>query len=60
MGLDKAIQAGKEHRHGYYRSGACDLTCRPGGSCPYCHEARFFNEKRRKFNADEQIKEWES
>lgn len=59
MSLDKAIKSGKEKRKGYRGSKAIDGTCRNHGGCPYCEGNKQFNYNKRKFNADEKIKEWE-
>lgn len=40
MGLEKAIEHGKEHRKPYYKAGKYDKTCRPHGSCPWCQRNR--------------------
>jgi len=40
MGMEKAIESGKEHRKPYYHSGKFDLTCRPHGGCPWCRRNR--------------------
>lgn len=40
MGLDKAIEHGKEKRKPYYGSKAFDCTCRNHGGCQWCEENR--------------------
>ena len=40
MGLEKAIEHGKEHRKPYRRAKAVDRTCRNHGSCEWCREGR--------------------
>lgn len=47
MSLDKAIKSGKEKRKEYHGVKAVDVTCRPGGSCPYCQRGRKHKNKRR-------------
>lgn len=47
MSLDKAIEHGKERRKRYYRAKAFDRTCRPGGSCPWCHGNRMHKHLKR-------------
>lgn len=53
MGLEKAIQSGKEHRKPYRGAKAFDASCRnhgnhghgPGNECPWCKENRLHNSK---------------
>ena len=40
MGLEKAIEHGKEHRKPYYGSKSFDPSCRNHGGCPWCEENR--------------------
>ena len=40
MGLDKAIEHGKEKRKPYRGAKAVDCTCRNHGSCEWCRENR--------------------
>ena len=40
MGLEKAIEHGKEHRKPYRGSKAFDYSCRNHGDCPWCKENR--------------------
>ena len=54
MSLEKSILSGYEHRKPYYHSGRFDVTCRPNGSCSYCHNNRLH--KYRKY--DETYKEF--
>ena len=60
MSLNKAISSGKEHRKPYYKSGRFDRTCRPGGSCPYCHGNRMHKHTKKQMNADDTMLEWEA
>ena len=46
MGMDKAIEHGKEHRKQYHGAKAVDKTCRNHGSCPYCSAGRKHREMR--------------
>jgi hypothetical protein len=47
MGMEKAIQSGKEHRKEYYGTKSFDRSCRCGGSCSYCQANRFYKNKKR-------------
>nr|DAQ92019.1 MAG TPA: hypothetical protein [Caudoviricetes sp.] len=40
MGLEKAIEHGKEFRKPYRRSKRFDRSCRNHGGCPYCENNR--------------------
>lgn len=40
MSLNKAIEAGKEHRQPYRGAKAVDQSCRNHGSCKWCEENR--------------------
>lgn len=42
MGLDKAIEHGKEKRKPYTGSKAIDCTCRNHGSCERCERNRLY------------------
>lgn len=53
MGLDKAIQYGKEKRKPYSGAQAIDCTCRPHGSCEWCKRNRLHQQ----IKADERTKE---
>lgn len=56
MGLEKAIEHGKEHRKMYRDSRRFDALCRNHGSCIWCKSRRTHNlEKPAKF-AEEDIK----
>lgn len=57
MSLDKAIAHGKERRRPYYRSGRVDLTCRPGGGCPWCDANRRAATRRREDRMADSITE---
>jgi len=47
MGLEKAIQHGKERRKPYCRSKSVDRTCRNHGGCPHCESSRLHKHRRR-------------
>ena len=50
MGLEKAIEHGKEHRKPYHGSRRFDALCRNHGACEYCKRNRTHNlEKTAKF-----------
>ena len=52
MGLEKAIQHGKEHRkpfgkgYGNY-SKSIDMSCRNHGGCPWCEDNRIYKYRKR-------------
>lgn len=46
MSLDKAIQAGKEHRKPWRKAARFDPACRPGGDCPYCKGNRLHQQRK--------------
>lgn len=48
MGLEKAIEHGKEHRKPYRKSKSFDKSCRNHGSCPYCQGNRKHSSEVRK------------
>lgn len=45
MGLNKAIQHGKEKRKPYRGAKACSCSCRNHGSCSYCKGNRLHKHK---------------
>lgn len=45
MGLEKAIEHGKEHRKPYHGSKAVDAWCRNHGQCEYCRRGRLHKQK---------------
>ena len=47
MGMEKAIQSGKEHRKEYRGPQAVDKTCRCNGSCSWCQSNRLYKNKKR-------------
>lgn len=42
MGLDKAIEYGKEHRKQYRGAKHCSMGCRNHGSCDFCKSNRLY------------------
>jgi len=46
MGLEKAIESGKEHRKPYHDSRRFDPACRSHGGCPYCENNRLHKFKK--------------
>ena len=57
MGLDKAIQHGKEHRKPYHGAKSVDSTCRNHGGCPWCEGNRLHQYRKSDMIAKEKIKE---
>lgn len=54
MSLNRAIEAGKEHRRPYRGSKKNDKSCRSHGGCSYCKSNREHASKRRAtHNGDE-------
>ena len=47
MGLEKAIEHGKEHRKHYRGSKQFDSFCRNHQGCPWCEENRMYSNKKR-------------
>lgn len=60
MGLEKAIEHNKEHRHPYFGSKAIDHTCRNHGSCDWCKENRLHSRKKIEEKLKNQLTEWEN
>lgn len=60
MGLDKAIEHGKEHRKIYRGAKSIDLSCRNHGTCAWCYGNRMHKYAIKKNAADEQLKEWKN
>jgi excinuclease UvrABC ATPase subunit len=64
MGLEKAIEFGKEKRQeyifeeGHGDSRAVDRSCRNHGSCPYCEGNRLYKRHLQEQAADDEIREW--
>jgi hypothetical protein len=57
MGFDKKYPNRKDKRKQYYKSGAVDKSCRPGGSCPWCAGNREHNTKKRLMRSKDSEKE---
>lgn len=57
MGLEKAIESGKERRKPYLGAKAVDCTCRNHGSCPHCKSNRLHSDRKRKLAAESRLKE---
>lgn len=58
MGLDKAIEHGKEKRKPYQGAKAVDCNCRNHGSCDYCRNKRMFFNTKKKAAWNDKLKEW--
>ena len=56
MGLDKAIESGKEHRKPYRRSKRFSWSCRNCNGCPWCEGNRLHSSKCLKMATEEQLK----
>lgn len=46
MGLNKAIEHGKEYRESYTGAKAIDHTCRNHGSCEWCKGNRLYQQNK--------------
>lgn len=57
MGLEKAIQHGKEHRKPYRGAKSVDSTCRNHGGCPWCEGNRLHQYRKADNIAREKVKE---
>lgn len=60
MGLEKAIEHGKEKRKPYVGAKAIDCTCRNHGSCEWCKANRLYKNRKRELSMEQEIKEYES
>lgn len=58
MGLEKAIEHGKEHRKPYRRAKAVDRTCRNHGDCPYCRDGRLHQIRREREKMENKMEEY--
>lgn len=56
MGLEKAIESGKEYRKSYRGSKRFSWTCRNHNGCPWCEGNRTHSSKIREESAKEQLK----
>ena len=59
MGLDKAIEHGKEHRKPYRGAKSVDTTCHNHGSCPWCEGNRMHQRRKAETVAREKAREVE-
>ncbi len=57
MGLEKAIEHGKEHRKPYRGLAAYDTWCRNHGPCIYCVNNRLYQRKKEIEKANDKMKE---
>jgi len=58
MGLDKAIEHGKEKRKPYRRAKAIDPMCRNHGGCPWCEKGRLHKYIRNKLKHTDPISDF--
>jgi len=58
MGFDKEYPNRKDKRKPYRKSKRFDHTCRNHGSCGYCEDNRRFFDKKQRFFADKELKEF--
>ena len=59
MGLDKAIEHGKEKRKPYYGSKAIDGTCRNHGSCGICEGNRLYSARKREERMRSKLRDYD-
>lgn len=57
MGLERAIEHGKEHRKPYRRSKAFDASCRNHGGCSWCESNRLHGQRCKELTAKEEMKD---
>ena len=57
MGLEKAIEHGKEHRQHYRGSKRFAWSCRNNNGCPWCEGNRLHKSKIKEQSAIEKLKE---
>jgi len=57
MGLEKAIQHGKEKRRPYKGAKAVDCSCRNHGTCEWCRQNRMYKTIRDLVRTDEELDE---
>ena len=57
MGLEKAIEHGKEHRKRYRGSKRFDWSCRNHNGCPLCEGNRLHNTKVKEQSINDRLKE---
>lgn len=58
MGLDKAIEHGKEKRKPYDGSKAIDKSCRNRGGCPWCEENRLYQSNKEQERCEQELEDW--
>lgn len=58
MGLEKAIEHGKEKRKPYDGSKAIDKTCRNHGGCPWCEENRLYQRNKEQERCEQELEDW--
>lgn len=59
MGLEKAIEHGKEKRKPYIGAKAVDCTCRNHGSCEWCKGNRTYKNSKKNLKVEQEIREYE-
>ena len=57
MGLEKAIQHGKEKRRPYKGAKAVDCSCRNHGTCKWCRENRMYKTIRELVRTKQELNE---
>ena len=57
MGLEKAIEHGKEHRKHYRGSKRFASSCRNHNGCPWCEGNRLHNTKVKEQSINDRLKE---
>ena len=60
MGLDKAIEHGKEKRKPYRGAKAVDCTCRNHGTCEWCKRNRLIQSMKELEASEDELKEYEA
>lgn len=58
MAFDNHYPNRKDWRRKYRRAKAIDRSCRPHGSCPFCHLGRLYATRRKVYAAIERIREY--
>ena len=58
MGLDKAIEHGKEKRKPYRGNKSIDKSCRNHGGCEWCHENRIHKYRKKVEALKERQEDW--
>lgn len=60
MGLEKAIEYGKEKRKPYVGAKAVDCICRNHGSCEWCKGNRTYKNNKKELKKEQELKEYEN